>query len=301
MAISPKNTTAAIDEAFVIGKETTNARDSAKVAWVITTNFQLKDGSKERSHSCPIHEIPFMRRMYPDGEVKPEANWAPGIMRCRQVSRAEIEREIERLGLTYIIRTTGATRFLVKELLGEDPGKQLVRLHQLMHEAHNAWLLLEKQGVIRVKERLRTNAKAMGKVWDGKMPSTLRMQGLIGDTITADEMDSIVKIFDPTPDKLASIDLATIELEAPTEGEDEAITTGSSTGDKDLIDKLIANKFDKETAEEIAAVAAATPPQALGEYLGQVPGLKKGDVPNVARVKLAVKICNAFQKATAGA
>jgi hypothetical protein len=242
-----------------------------------------------------------MRRMYPEGEITVEGKWAPGNMRCRQVSRAELEREVERLSTGYVLRTTGATRFLAKELLGDDPGKQLVKLHELMHAGHQAWLKTEAVAIRRVKERLKLDAKAIGKVWDGKMPSLLRMQGLIGDNVTIDEMEALVRVFDPTPDKLASIDLKEITLEAPAATDDEAFTsTDSSTIDKDLVDTLMARKYDKDTAEEIAAIVSATTDDMLGDHLAQVPALKLGNgEPNVSKIKVIIKIAQQHQKTAA--
>lgn len=167
-----------------------------KVAVAVNVNFELKDGQKERGHSIPIHVIPLIRRMHPNGVVIVKAKWARNIPRTVELTQEELKSELEGLARSYGQKMPGQMASYLAEVYGATEVDQIKNLHAKMGQVWHAWLKLEEIGRKRVKEKFpRDNF------------STYALHGVIGDVLTDDEMAELVHIIEPEQEQLAAIQL----------------------------------------------------------------------------------------------
>lgn len=167
-----------------------------KVAVAVNVNFELKDGQKERGHAIPIHVIPLMRRMHPNGVVTVKAKWARNIARTVEITQEELKSELEGLTRSYGQKLPGQMASYLAEVYGATEVEQLKNLHLKMGQVWHAWLKLEEIGRKRVKEKFPRDSFG-----------PFAMHGVIGDVLTDDELAELVHIIEPEKEQLAEIQL----------------------------------------------------------------------------------------------
>ncbi len=215
-----------------------------KVAVAINVNFELKDGQKERGHAIPIHVIPLMRRMHPNGVVTVKAKWARNIPRTVELTQTELKTELEGLTRSYGQKLPGQAASYLAEVYGATEAEQLRNLQKKMNEVWLAWRKLEAEAKKRVHEKFK-----------GVTFSPYALHGVTGDVLTDEEVAALVHIIEPEEEKLEEIqlpELDAIDRGEPIENAGEDADLGST--DEDATEWLTAELVTRLKLTESEAI-----------------------------------------------
>lgn len=283
-------------------------RESGRaVAFAVNVNFELKDGTRERSHGVAIHEVPLLRRRYPDGTVKVMTEWPRGISRLRDLTMTELRSEHARLCLSYIYPTSPTTkRDLVAEVYGASPSEQIRNLAVGMKDVVLAFRALE----VHAKQRLAVK-------YPGRVFSEAEFHGATSEVITPEEMESLVKLIEPEADTLDHIELDPIDLGAvdaygaagPTAAQIEAVKKQAEQAADDeqdaaeandpalrLMRDLVAKGLPQNDAAEVQTLALELPDGITDDLLVRVTYLQKGDGSlHINRALMVRKVIDAWR------
>ncbi len=166
------------------------------VAMAVNVNFELDDGPKRRGHAIPLHAIPLMRRMFPNGVVKALSYWPRGIDRCRTLNQDQLKKELETLTRSYGVKRAGETSTILAEVYGTTEVDQLRNLHAKMKEIALAWKRLEHE--------------AMGRLpikFPGVTHTELELHGVTSQVITDAEIEALVDIIEPSAKEVEALQL----------------------------------------------------------------------------------------------
>lgn len=244
-----------------------------KVAVAVNVNFELKDGQKERGHAIPIHVIPLMRRMHPNGVVTVKAKWARNISRCVELTQSELKTELEGLTRSYGQKLPGQAASYLAEVYGATEAEQLKNLHAKMREVYFGWIKLEAKALERVKEKFK-----------GVTFSPYALHGVTGDVLTDEEVAELVHIIEPEEEKLEEIQLPELDqITKPSlsEGGDEDGDLANT--DEDATQWLTAELVTRLKLTESEAITLTAMVIEYGdkdlepERLATVKGMQKAD------------------------
>lgn len=284
-------------EAYFEGVIDRNAQK--KVAVAINVNFELKDGQKERGHSIPIHAIPLVRRMHPNGVVVVKSKWARNISRCAELTQEELKMELEGLVRSYGMKLPGQAASYLAEVYGATEVEQLKNLHSKMREVYHAWLKLEQVGLKRVKAK-----------FPGENFTPYALTGIVGDVLTDEEMSALVDLIEPEREELDGIDLPELEaVSGITSEKDEDNTAADPVEDGvDAIDWLsneLETKLGLTQQESLSITAAvvegdgADPSDAMLATIKQL--LKKDGTLNAKQRERVIAIVRTYRTKSAAA
>jgi hypothetical protein len=245
-------TTAAAETPPPIFHVGARATDDRIVGVAVNVNFELRDGAKSRGHAISLHEIPLMRRLYAAGTLTILPDWVPATPRLRGLTRGQLEAELERLRGSYILPREGGKADLVAEVYGPSQADQLRTLRAHMITLKNGWLALE------AKAKNRAHAAGIQPAHPLEWPA------IVAAHITGDEIEALVRMIEPIPDTLDTIEIDPIDLSAPAAVPAVSAQQGLPVGDDDdepldpvlqLSKNLEESGLTRQVADTIAMVA----------------------------------------------
>lgn len=187
---------AGIHPGFVIG-ESDRIHDTRIVAYAIMCEAEYKVGDRELSGTAlGLHEVVLYRRFYEElsGSVRIGANWPPGINRLRPLTQEQLQAELNRMKVTFVVPKGQTVMDLTSLYLGSEPAEQIRRLHTVMRRQMEAWAKLVEIAKGRVPVAQKDVHPEM-------------LLSLACDHITPRELEEVANIADPSRDGVGDVEL----------------------------------------------------------------------------------------------
>lgn len=189
------------DDFFIVGSDD-RPMDNRIVAMAIGIRADIKVGDREFSSSLSVHEALILRHyldMMGGGcTMRLSAAWPPGLSRYRHLTQDNLKNEVGRLSRMIVPRKDAPPLECMAIYFPGTQNERMVRLHKIMGEQYQAWeKLLEK---------------AMGRLRQDNVPGIDRLhpervKSLAANYITEQEIESVVRLADPSAGQLDSIEL----------------------------------------------------------------------------------------------
>lgn len=138
--------------------------EGGTVAIAISVGVDIRDGTRTRGGVVSIHEIPLLRRIYPEGSmIELRTEWQPAIDRRVFLTRDQLvgdpkegDGELQRLRRSYVIPLQGGgRRDLLQEVFGgESPEALLLNIQRKINTVAEAWMVLERTCLDRLCAKL---------------------------------------------------------------------------------------------------------------------------------------------------
>jgi len=268
IVMPPTSLPPGVHPGYSIG-ETDRMHDSRIVAYAVMLRANFKVRDREFSGSAlGLHEVVFMRKFYEElgGSITLDPTWPAGLRRLIPLTQDDVQRELKRFNVTFIIPREHGLTEITPMYLGTEESEQLRRLHVVMKNQFEAWTKILAKATDRLDARDRAN------------PDLGIVQSLACDHISARELEELANLADPSRDGLAGIVLDEIgplsttttiptTEAAPAKTLDEIMAQAEKESDakpdaaQALVDKLVANaSVDNGQAMEIASLVEMAGP-----------------------------------------
>ena len=192
------------DGFFIVGSDD-RPMDNRVVALAIGIHADIKVADREFSSSLSVHEALILRHyldMMGGGcTMRFSGAWPPGLSRYRRLTQDNLKNEVMRLSRMIVPRKDMPPLECMAMFFPGTLNERLLRMHKIMEEQYQAWETLLEKAQRRLEQ---DNVPGLAGL------HLERVKSLAANYITEQEIETVVKMADPSAGQLDAIELREI-------------------------------------------------------------------------------------------